>query len=61
MREVVTHPEQAAAKGRAARQLMLDRYSPAAVAAVIAGHLDRIKRGLTSSGELGQDRIWARN
>ena len=42
MRRVYTNPEEAAAKGKASRQLMVSKYSPEAVAAAIAVELARI-------------------
>ena len=42
MRHVYEHPGEAAAKGRAARQLMVSKYSPEAVGSQIAAELGRI-------------------
>jgi hypothetical protein len=54
MRHVVSHPSEAAEKGRAARRLMKERYSPEAVARIIAyeldGAVDRKKASGRSSG-----------
>ena len=46
MRRVYENPEEGAAKGRAARQLMTSRYSPSAVAALVAAELDRVKASI---------------
>ena len=46
MRHVMNHPDEVASKGREARRVMLERFSPEAVAEVVSGHLGRIKRGL---------------
>ncbi|GAX73023.1 hypothetical protein CEUSTIGMA_g475.t1 [Chlamydomonas eustigma] len=47
MRHVYDHPEEAAAKGRAARQLMVDKYSPDIVAKAIVAELDRVQTMLS--------------
>ena len=36
------HPEEAAAKGKASRELMVSKYSPEAVAVAIAAELKRV-------------------
>eukprot|EP00887_Chlorella_sp_A99_P006237 scaffold3.g6237.t1 len=43
MRHVVTHRQEAAAKGRMARQRMVERYAPAVVAKVVADRLQRVQ------------------
>ena len=55
MRHVVAHPEEAAARGAAARQRMLQRYSLAAVADVVAGELRRIEVALAEGGTWRQE------
>ena len=44
MRRVVVEPEEAAAKGRAARRTMVERFSPDAVARLVVRELERIAR-----------------
>ncbi|KAL4451794.1 hypothetical protein ABPG75_007456 [Micractinium tetrahymenae] len=46
MRHVVQHQEEAAQQGKAARRLMAERFSPAAVAEAVARQLRRIEREL---------------
>ncbi|KAL4419515.1 hypothetical protein ABPG77_002301 [Micractinium sp. CCAP 211/92] len=46
LRHVVQHREEAAQRGRAARRLMVQRYSPAAVAEAVAAQLRRIEQEL---------------
>ena len=61
MHHVVDHPEEVAAKGQAARRLMVQRYSPEAVGAIVARHLERIKHGLRVGSlgpSLGRTRNW---
>lgn len=50
MRRVVDRPEEAAAKGRAAREMVLRRFSPAVVAAKVRSELDRIEARLRAAG-----------
>ncbi|GAB4820035.1 hypothetical protein N2152v2_007081 [Parachlorella kessleri] len=50
MRQVVEHPQEAARRGRAARERMLSRYSPAVVGRRVAARLRQIEEKL-SRGE----------
>lgn len=50
MRHVVAHRQEAAARGRAARRRMLERYSPDAVAEQVAAQLRRIEIQLAQEG-----------
>jgi hypothetical protein len=43
LRHVYEHPDEAATKGRAARKLMVTKYSPEVVAKAIAAELDRVQ------------------
>ena len=61
MRHVVTHPEEVEAKGRVARRLMVRKYSPEAVGAIVRRNLERIKHSLrlgTLGSTLGKIRNW---
>ena len=49
MRHVVEHRGEAAARGRAARRRMVQRYSPAAVAELTARELRRIEARLAAA------------
>jgi hypothetical protein len=42
MRHVVTHQEEARSRGRAARQRMIDKYSPDAIGPLVAQELRRV-------------------
>lgn len=46
LQHVVQHREEAAQRGRAARRLMAEHYSPAAVAEAVAAQLRRIEQEL---------------
>eukprot|EP00955_Chlamydomonas_euryale_P032268 338390-Chlamydomonas_euryale.AAC.1 len=46
MRHVYEHPEEAAERGRAARRLMDEVYSPAAVGAAVAAEVERTRARL---------------
>lgn len=48
MKHVVAHRQEAAARGLAARRRMASRYSPDAVAEVVAQQLRRIEIGLAA-------------
>lgn len=48
MQHVVAHRQEAAARGLAARRRMASRYSPDAVAEVVAQQLRRIEIGLAA-------------
>lgn len=48
LRHVATHRQETAARGRAARRRMLERYSQQAVAEVVAGQLRRIEARLAA-------------
>lgn len=54
MRHVVAHRQEAAARGRAARQRMAERYSPAAVGSIVAGEVRRIERQLAQQRRQSQ-------
>lgn len=51
MRHLVRNREEAAQRGAAARRLMAERFSPAAVAGVVAAQLRRIERELAEQRE----------
>jgi len=48
MRHVVTHPQEAAAKGAAARRRMVERYSPDVIARLLLRELRRIEAALAA-------------
>lgn len=50
MRHVVEHPEEAAARGAAARARVLERYTPDAVGRLVAARLRAISEKLHSRG-----------
>jgi hypothetical protein len=50
MRRVVERPAEAAARGRAARQLVARRFSPAVLAARVRGEVARIQAALQAAG-----------
>ncbi|KAG1674484.1 hypothetical protein FOA52_003089 [Chlamydomonas sp. UWO 241] len=50
MRHVYDHPEEAAAKGAAARTRVVEKFSPALVAALVAAELAAVGRLLNASG-----------
>ncbi len=51
MRDVMAHPDEAAAKGRAAREDMVRRFHPDRLATFLAAQFSRIASGLSLPAE----------
>jgi len=52
MRHVVDHPDEAKAKGRRARQDILEKFTPDKVANIVVEHMWRIRNKLDAEGSL---------